>query len=602
MIEMVVPIPRPSPHSQHWWSCDLSRLKKEMNWLGSQSYRYRAITDHPSHDAHRQAWGSYSKAIKQAKEQHWRNFLEGVAGKELWTAHKYISRPTGDGGNSRIPTLKVNNGDGTSRDVSTNDEKGGVFSRLFFPPRPDHDHVPADADYPEGVHYSFRPTMEQLRRCVARLRPYKAPGEDGIPNAVIKESFDLIAEYLLRIFKATFTLGTYSNRWREWDTIVLRKPGKPCYDVPKAHRPIALMNTIGKLLSTVVAEDLVHMCEKHSLLPDNHFGGHPGCCMTDAMHLMVHRIKGAWWCNKVAAVIFLDVEGMFPNAVMTRLLHNMRMWRVPESYILFIEQLLTGHHTRLKFDRYTSDWMDVDNGIVQGDPLSMVLYLFYNVDLLTTLHKKELKIGYIDDVNFLVEGDDFDKAYARLSDMMSREGGGFDWSRDHNLRFELSKLTLVGFSRRCMLDAQRPGKMMPVPRPSLTLGDTTVMPDTSHKFLGVLLDQELRWREQAERVVARATKWALGARRLARPAMGISLRLMRQLYQAVALPCFTYAADVWFTPVTRDIVGGKARGSAGAVRRLASVQQISTIAVTGALRTSATDVLELHANLPPSNY
>src|SRR6266481_6389547 len=74
---------------------------------------------------------------------------------------------------------------------------------------------------------------------------------------------------------------------------------------------------------------------------------------------------------------------------------------------------------------------------------------------------------------------------------------------------------------------------------------------------------------------------------------------MRQLYQAVALPCFTYAADVWFTPVTRDVGGGKARGSVGMACRLASLQWISTIAVTSALRTSATDVLELHANLPP---
>src|SRR6266481_6523585 len=115
----------------------------------------------------------------------------------------------------------------------------------------------------------------------------------------------------------------------------------------------------------------------------------------------------------------------------------MRMRRVPESYVLFIERLLTSRRTRLKFDGYTLDWMDVDNGIVQGDPLSMVLYLFYNVDLLTTSHKKELKIGYVNDVNFLVEGDDFDKAYARLSNMMLCEGGGFDWSCNHNLCFEL---------------------------------------------------------------------------------------------------------------------------------------------------------------------
>ena len=54
---------------------------------------------------------------------------------------------------------------------------------------------------------------------------------------------------------------------------MLRKPGKARYDMPKAYRPIALMNTVGKLLSAVVAEDLSYMCEKYRLLPDTHFGG-----------------------------------------------------------------------------------------------------------------------------------------------------------------------------------------------------------------------------------------------------------------------------------------------------------------------------------------
>jgi len=106
-----------------------------------------------------------------------------------------------------------------------------------------------------------------------RLSPHKAPGQDGIPNVILKESIELIAEHLLHIFQAVFTLNTYSNKWREWDTIVLHKPGKPRYDIPKAYWPIALMNTIGKLLSVIVVEELVYMCEQHSLLPNHHFRG-----------------------------------------------------------------------------------------------------------------------------------------------------------------------------------------------------------------------------------------------------------------------------------------------------------------------------------------
>ena len=67
---------------------------------------------------------------------------------------------------------------------------------------------------------------------------------------------------------------------------------------------------------------------------------------------------------------------------------------------MFIEQMLTDRRTRLKFDGYISEWVEVDNGIVQGDPLSMILYLFYNADLIAEVKKGEAKIAYVDDTNF----------------------------------------------------------------------------------------------------------------------------------------------------------------------------------------------------------
>ena len=99
--------------------------------------------------------------------------------------------------------------------------------------------------------------------------------------------------------------------------------------------------------------------------------------------------------------------------------------------------------------------------------------------------------------------------------------------------------------------------------------------------------------------MAKATKWTLCTRRLARHATGISPCQMRQLYQAVAIPSFSYAADIWFMPIEWPVGCKMARGSVGVARRLTSVQRIATMAITGALCTSATDILEVHANLWP---
>ncbi len=80
--------------------------------------------------------------------------------------------------------------------------------------------------------------------------------------------------------------------------------------------------------------------------------------------------------------------------------------------------------TRLKFDGFMSEWMNINNGIVQGDPLSMILYLFYNADILSNVKKGEAKVVYMDDANFYAEGADFKEAYRQLSDKMTCDGGG----------------------------------------------------------------------------------------------------------------------------------------------------------------------------------
>ena len=137
--------------------------------------------------------------------------------------------------------------------------------------------------------------------------------------------------------------------------IVLRKPGKPVYNVAKAYHTIGLLDTIGKLFSTLVAADLSYLTEKHLWLPPTQLGGRPRCCTTDAMHLVTQKIKDVWRKKKTASVLFLDIQATFPNTVRERLIHNMRSRWVPSVYIKLIDNMLSKHKTQLKFDDYTSE-------------------------------------------------------------------------------------------------------------------------------------------------------------------------------------------------------------------------------------------------------
>ena len=147
-IELTVPMSKLSLHSCRWWNEDLSWLKKEMNRLGGTSYKFHAIADHLLHSQYKEIRNKYGLAIKQAKKQHWDDFLEGLSGKNLWTAQHYATRPVGNSGKACIPTLKVTNDHGHTKSITTNEEKSAVFSQIFFPKRPADDLVPPDPDYP----------------------------------------------------------------------------------------------------------------------------------------------------------------------------------------------------------------------------------------------------------------------------------------------------------------------------------------------------------------------------------------------------------------------------------------------------------------------
>ena len=119
-----------------------------MNCLASASYRYCAVTDHPSHSQYTDTRNKYGLAIKRAKKQHWDTFLEELSGKDLWMAQHYVTNPAGDGGKAQIPTLKVLDEAGHPRTITTNEEKILAFSRIFFPRQPASDLVPSNLKYP----------------------------------------------------------------------------------------------------------------------------------------------------------------------------------------------------------------------------------------------------------------------------------------------------------------------------------------------------------------------------------------------------------------------------------------------------------------------
>ena len=402
----------------------------------------------------------------------------------------------------------------------------------------------------------------------------------------------MIESRLWYIFTAIIEKGWYYAPWKSFTTVVLRKPGKPRYDVPKAYRPIALLNTMGKVLTSIVAEQLTYYTERYALLPHLHFGGRPARTTSDAIHYLVHKIKDAWRKKQVTSVLFLDIEGAFPNAVNEKLIANLTKRRVPTALVKFISNMLEGRKTHLKFDDHESRHIDIDNGIGQGDPLSMVLYQFYNADLLDIPSTpSEIAAAYVDDTILVATAKTFEDTHQMLADMMTREKGALHWAKEHNSKFELTKLALMDFAHQSKK----------ICRPPLQIADTTIEASKSVKYLGVYLDQHLTWKEQEAYATRKGATWAAQIRRVVRPDWGLTPKFARRMYTGVALPRILYAADVWAPPAYKKEQGTKPTANKRFTTRLASIQRSGTLAIVGGLRTSPTDTLCVHADVLPAH-
>lgn len=107
-------------------------------------------------------------------------------------------------------------------------------------------------------------------------KPSTAPGEEGLLMLIRQHLWKYLGYIITQIFTASVDLGYHPRRCRSAQIMALRKPGKPDYSQPGAYRPISPLNTLGKLLDTMIARRLCFYAEYHRLLPNTKFGGDQG--------------------------------------------------------------------------------------------------------------------------------------------------------------------------------------------------------------------------------------------------------------------------------------------------------------------------------------
>jgi hypothetical protein len=619
-VEESTPWAKPSPQANRAWTKECGKAVQDTR----RAFRKYISTHLPEDwEAYKLTRNQKGRIVKRALRRGFRNFIEeaidqGPQG--LWRVAKW-ARNRGQQAGATMPALA-----GAQGLAETNEQKVHTLRSVFFPQPPEADLSDMQNTNSACQNLPLPPvTIAETEAALRKAPPDKAPGSDSLPNKLWKilsnqgsQSSRLFTPLITSLFDACVRIGHNPSHFQTSITVTLRKAGPRDYRLPKSYRPVALLNTLGKILEGIVATRIAWLVEEHSLLPNTHLGGRKGISVDHAIQLILDRVHRAWGDGKVASMLLLDVAGAYDNVSHERLLHNMQRLGLG-GLVPWVRSFLTDRSTRIKLPNgYVSEAFPTPTGIPQGSPLSPILFLLFNAPLVRACTLRGFRddtteaYGWVDDVCILAVSRSYEENVNILEKTLHRAD---TWAKRHAARFAPDKFELIHFTNPKAPTRENDTQMQLNPNP----GDIWEIPDDpcghngmpvtmpghppipipptdTAKYLGVWLDKNLNFTTHRKKMLAKGAQSLEALRGISGSTWGTSLTAMRKVYQAVIVPQMLWGVSAWYCPVARAMPRGELKKL---TNELAKVQKRAAILISGAFRGTAGAALDVKLHLLP---
>ena len=139
------------------------------------------------------------------------------------------------------------------------------------------------------------------------------------------------------------------------------------------------------------------------------------------------------------SLVTFDVQGAYNGVNKDVLQQRLRKCKIPEFFVKWIYSFCSNRKAAIAFDNFCSNIVDVTQpGLPQGSPLSPVLYILFNSDLLIgTINAVEGDMGFVDDYTAWVVGNSAEENTAALQACVIPRV--VDWERKSGATFEAEK-------------------------------------------------------------------------------------------------------------------------------------------------------------------
>lgn len=523
----------------YWWNDKIKDIRRKC--LQARRKAQRAVGN-PNQDELNQQYKILRKTLKdeirESKRESFKRLIQEIDDNPWGTAYRIVMARVGNKGPPELcPDI-------------LKEIVGTLFPQ--HPPKPDFQLDGTNPDVPEV-------TPEEILEAVKKIDASKAPGPDSIPNKALRTAVERNMDLFQDLIQTCLEEGTFPSRWKRQKLVLIPKPGKPPGE-PSSYRPICLLDTTGKILERIVQNRLTQITEGEHGLADNQFGFRKARSTVDAVDKLVTKAREAInkgkHSKKYCAIITLDVKNAFNTANWKRIMDALGNMGIPTYLMRLLDSYFKDRVLLYDSSEGVKEYK-VSSGVPQGSVLGPILWnIMYNEVFKLILPPEADIIGFADDIAIVVIAKNLKELEAIANDAVSIVN---EWLGSVGLELAEQKTEVLLISGRRKAEAI-----------TIRVGEHDIRSQKAVKYLGVMLDNKLSFKEHINYVVGKASRVYPALSRLLPNSSGTRSSRRRLLARA-GISTMLYGAPAW----AQAIENNSNRKSLERIHRLNALRVVS---------------------------
>ena len=375
----------------------------------------------------------------------------------------------------------------------------------------------------------FQIENEEIIKHIQDLKDEKAIGYDGVHPKILKWGANLISPILTSIYNDCISKGIYLDKLKIAKVFPAYKSGSK-NDLGN-YRPISILSQFNKIFEKALHLRLMNFLEKYRILSRKQFG-------FQKQHSTQHAIVDLKECllknaenGLISGALFLDMRKAFDSVKHDILINKLEHYGIRGTALKLFKSYLTNRKQYTTVKGTNSDKDTVSSGVPQGSVLGPLFFLLYINDLPKATNLKTWL--FADDAVLVAEANNL----KTLENFMNAETEMLnEWLISNQLAIHYVKKTtymLINFKKK------QNSKNF-----KLYIGENLISQTDEYKYLGVVLDNKLNWKNQINKLT-KSVAGTTGA--LYKVRYKLTKKSMKTIYHTLVGSKLNYAALSWGT-------------------------------------------------------